>query len=326
MQILYLIGNGFDINLDMKTRYTEFCKFYQNVSTESTVLKSLKENIKKDVYTWSDLEFRLGEYTDQLETFEEFEEIYDDLLEKFGDYLQLIEDSVDWASADIDKFKMHICNPEQSLMQKEINNLTEFKDKFAKSQWKVDIITFNYTRSIERILNEELNGIIGTHHISYNISLRKILHIHGDLNNMVLGINDISQLKNKNFHKNKKILNAFIKENNNRRQGHTVDEILETRISTANLICIFGSSLGETDKLWWEKIGQHLLKDNECRLIIFTTTNITPKRAIHKKGDYEDELKEIFFSRASFSETDIAAVYDRIYVRANTDMFSNILK
>lgn len=28
MQILYLIGNGFDINLNMKTRYTEFYEHY----------------------------------------------------------------------------------------------------------------------------------------------------------------------------------------------------------------------------------------------------------------------------------------------------------
>jgi hypothetical protein len=327
MQLLYLIGNGFDINLKMKTRYTEFLEFYQAIDTESAVLKELKDNIKQDVYTWSDLEYRLGQYMNGLKKYEEFEEIYDDLLEKFGDYLQDIEENFDWKSVNIEKFKMDLCNPEMSLMQKEINALTEFKNKFAKNAWRIDIVTFNYTRSIERLLNENFTNLaLGTHHVGENISLRKVWHIHGDLNNMVLGVNDISQLNNENFHKNKKILNAFIKEYNNRRQGHTIDEILEKKISSANLICIFGSSLGETDKLWWEKIGIQLLKSEHCKLIIFTNTNIQPKRAIHKKGDFEDDVRETFLKRTNLSESDTEIINDQIYVRANTNMFSELLK
>lgn len=327
MQILYLIGNGFDINLKMKTRYTEFYEHYQDIKTESTTIKNLKENIKKEVYTWSDLELRLGEYMSEIKTYEEFEEIYDDLLEKFGDYLQDVEDKVNWKTTNINKLKMHLSNPEKSLMQKEINKLTAFKETFSKVNWRVDIVTFNYTRSIERLLNEEFTSLnLGTHHSNYNITLRNIWHIHGDLNNMVLGVNDTSQLKNKDFLKNRKILNAFIKQYNNSRQGHTVDEILDTKISSANLICVFGSSIGKTDKLWWEKIGQHLLSNENCILIIFTSTNIKPQRAIHKKGDYEDELRETFLSRTNLNDTEKEKINDRIYVRANTDMFSSLLK
>lgn len=72
MQILYLIGNGFDVNLGMKTKYTDFYKFYQEIETESTILKNLKKNINRKVITWSDLELRLGEYTQSLKTDEEF--------------------------------------------------------------------------------------------------------------------------------------------------------------------------------------------------------------------------------------------------------------
>lgn len=327
MQILYLIGNGFDINLKMETKYTEFYKYYEGIKTENDTIKNLKENIKNDVYTWSNLELRLGEYMKDLKTFKEFEVIYDDLLENFGNYLQNIEDKVNWKSANINKLKMHLCNPEKSLMQREINKLTHFKEKFSNVHWKVDIVTFNYTRSLERLLNEDFSNLkLGIHHNGLNITLRKIWHIHGDLSNMVLGVNDTSQLHNKDFLENKKILNAFIKQYNNRRQGHNVDELLDTKISTANLICIFGSSIGLTDKLWWEKIGQHLLTDQNCNLIIFTSTKISPQRAIHKKGDYEDEVKETFLNRTNLNENEKEKVSDRIYVRANTDMFSSLIK
>lgn len=326
MQILYLIGNGFDVNLNMKTRYTDFYETYKKIETESIVLKNLKKNIVKKVNTWSDLEFRLGEYTENIKTYEEFSEIYEDLLEKFGNYLQDIEDQVDWKSVNFEKFKTHLCFPEKSLMQKEINIIDDFKNKFYNNSWLIDVITFNYTRSIEKLLGENFNSLIlGKHHDNMKIILNSVLHIHGDLNNMVLGINDISQLKNNDFHNNKKILKALIKENNNRRQGHTVDEILETKILKANLICVFGSSIGETDKIWWEKIGKRLLTDENCKLIIFTYVEIKTKRAIHIKGDFEDDLKEIFFKRANLNENEQEKINDRIFVRANTDMFSSLV-
>jgi hypothetical protein len=326
MQILYLIGNGFDVNLNMKTRYTDFYKFYQKIETESDVLKNLKENIKKDVNTWSDLEIRLGEYTENLKSYTEFKEIYEDLLEKFGDYLQETEEQVNWENSNIDKLTDYLCNPENSLMQKEINIIKSFKSEFAKSQWTIDIISFNYTRSIEKLFAENFkNYNLGKHHEIQNIILRTVLHLHGELNNMVLGVNDVSQLKNSNFHKDKKVLNAFIKEYNNKRQGHTVDEILETRISQANLICIFGSSIGETDKIWWEKIGQHLLNNEKCKLIIFTYKEITPKRSIHLKGDFEDETKENFMKNANLNEEEKELIDNRVFVRANTEMFSSLI-
>lgn len=326
MRILYLIGNGFDVNLKMETKYTDFYEFYQKIETESLVLKNLKENIKEDVFSWSDLEIRLGEYTLQLNSYNEFKEIYEDLLEKFGDYLQDIEDKVSWEFANIEKFKTYLCNPENSLKQKEINIINAFKNEFSKVQWTVDIITFNYTRSIERLLDENFKDLfLSKHHDIQNIVLRNILHIHGELNNMVLGVNDLSQLKNYAFHKDKKILNAFIKDFNNKRQGHTVDEILEKRISQANLICVFGSSIGETDKIWWQRIGQHLLHNEQSKLLIFTYIEIKLKRAIHLKGDFEDEVRERFMEIAGLKADEQKIINDRVFIRANTDIFALLL-
>lgn len=143
---------------------------------------------------------------------------------------------------------------------------------------------------------------------------------------MVLGVNDVSQLKSEDFKNNQRVLKTFIKQLNNQRQGHAIDEILETKISQSNLICIFGSSLGETDKIWWEKIGQHLLDSEHSKLIIFTTTDIIPKRAIHKKGDYEDEMREIFLKRTNLNDKEKKIITDKIFVRANTNMFSSLIE
>lgn len=45
MNILFLIGNGFDINLGMQTRYTDFYKYYATVPTSKDSILKLKKEI-----------------------------------------------------------------------------------------------------------------------------------------------------------------------------------------------------------------------------------------------------------------------------------------
>lgn len=327
MEILFLIGNGFDINLDMPTSYSDFFTHYLKIKSTSHPVNKLKEDIKFNVNTWSDLELRLGMYMENFENYEQFEEAYDDLLKELGDYLQLVEDKVNWSLIDSQKFKKYLCNPEESLPARDFNTLRQFKDQFANTRWNVSVVTYNYTRSIEKLLEDNFKNIsIGFHHNSADISLRDVQHIHGYIDDgMVVGINDISQLNNKTFHKNRKVLNMLIKSNNNRVQGHTIDEILEKRISQASLICIFGSSIGDTDNIWWEKIGRKLLSNN-CYLVIFTKANENISgRFKYKNGQWEDVIRERFMSKTLLNENEIESIESRIIVRSNTQMFKDIL-
>lgn len=58
MNITFLIGNGFDLNLNLNTRYTDFYKYY--IKNDPKDL--LSESIKEDYEMWSDLEVGLGEF------------------------------------------------------------------------------------------------------------------------------------------------------------------------------------------------------------------------------------------------------------------------
>jgi len=71
---------------------------------------------------------------------------------------------------------------------------------------------------------------------------------------MVIGVNDISQIKNESFHNSRDVLESIVKSECNRANRNNIDRQLTNKINTANLICIFGSSIGETDNKWWELI------------------------------------------------------------------------
>lgn len=82
MNIVYLIGNGFDINIGLKTRYKDFYDYYLALdsSGDNEHVKKLKEHLKETLSTddkyWSDLEIALGAYTTNFSSLEELELAY----------------------------------------------------------------------------------------------------------------------------------------------------------------------------------------------------------------------------------------------------------
>lgn len=327
MQILYLIGNGFDINLGMKTRFTDFCNIYQEIETDNEALNLLKQNIKENVITWADLEKRFGEYCVNIASFEDFKKIYFDLVENLGNYLEKIENEANLNSVNKGVLFQDLCFPEQALPLGDINDIMAFTSKWTNHEWEINIMTFNYTSTFEKLLGSNYeNSIIGEHHSKKAaINLRNIYHIHGLLNKgLILGVNDISQILNEDFHKNKKIIQTLIKSNYNKGRRTVVDQTCINKISIANLICIFGCSLGDTDNCWWELIGKRLLKD-DCKLIIFTKGEEINARHSYNITWVEDDIKDLFLSKTNLSQEEAENISSKIYVAANTEIFNNIL-
>ena len=66
MNFVYLIGNGFDINLGMETSYDKFYEFYEQQKCTSSVVEKFKSEISDDLQKWADLEVSLGSYTKEV--------------------------------------------------------------------------------------------------------------------------------------------------------------------------------------------------------------------------------------------------------------------
>lgn len=66
MNITFLIGNGFDLNLGLKTHYKDFYNVYckgDECTTDS--VQDLKDDILKKPATWADAELAFGEFSNK---------------------------------------------------------------------------------------------------------------------------------------------------------------------------------------------------------------------------------------------------------------------
>lgn len=324
MEILYIIGNGFDINLGLKTRYSDFYEYYKTLQSKSPNVKKLKDNIGTNFKNWSDLEQALGEYTENFSTVDEFIEVYEDIGDNLGDYLKEQEKRFDFSKIDIKKISEYLAFPERSLLKADKERVEKFKNKWNSEHWDVNIITFNYTNSLEQIFKNDFTSLTLDLHHNFKIILRGFEHIHGYYDNrMIMGVNDVSQIKNQSFHNNQDILDALVKPNCNKVNKTTIDNLCYSQITKANVICIFGSSIGDTDNYWWQAIGEQLKKG--IYLIIFTLGEEISKRWSYKKAKSEREMRNYFLNKTNLNEEEKASCRDNIFVGVNTEMLGSIL-
>ena len=121
MKVVYLIGNGFDLNLGLKTSYSDFYTYYLNIESNDAQIAQLKEHLKYDKDNkgkyryWSDLEIAMGEYTKKFSRREDMEKVYNDLNDNLRDYIMKIEQDHIQSSIDKDKLKRDLAHPEKYL-------------------------------------------------------------------------------------------------------------------------------------------------------------------------------------------------------------------
>nr|WP_262896218.1 bacteriophage abortive infection AbiH family protein [Sphingobacterium faecale] len=321
------MGNGFDLNLGLKTSYRDFYSYYKSIESSKEGVKILKTNIADNFSHWSDLELALGQYTENFKNTDDFDEAFEDIGEQLAEYLKNEENNFDFSRANKEKLFEDLVKAEVFLTPAESKKIADYKLRYVHHSWAVDIVTFNYTRIIEGIIGGTTVTKIGNHIASnVHVELRGIDHIHGYVDDrMVLGVNDVSQLKNQKFHQNVDILEAIVKQRCNSGQGHTIDDQVVAKIKEANMIIIFGSSLGDTDNMWWELIGEKL-KREPIPVIIFTRgEEVISPRIAYKNNRTKRAMVDYFLKKTKLNGGDIERVKDNIFVGLNTSMFQSAI-
>lgn len=320
MKILYIIGNGFDINLGLNTRFTDFYKYYLDVESNSDKVKLLKKEIDKNIENWSDLEVAFGQFTKQLSTTEEFDEVFEDILTHLSNFILLEDEKIQ--IEDTSKFYSSLAFPELYLPLADMNTIADFKKKWVNVSQTIHIATLNYTKSFEKFIDIGDNIINTTS--GKGSYVKSIIHIHGYANDrMILGVNDHSQIGNEEFREDVDVLESLLKPICNRVYKHTEDSQTLSIIGESNLICIFGSSLGVTDNHWWQAIGDRL-RYKETKLLIFVRRSRINPIVGFRFGRIEREIKNQFIERANIKEENIEAVRSKIIVAVNTTLFNEV--
>lgn len=175
----------------------------------------------------------------------------------------------------------------------------------------------NHTQTIESILPKH-NSLgyyaVGRNGVKY--TLGKIKHIHGYTNqNVVLGVNDSSQIRNKIFHNDIEISEMFIKHEANANQRHGIENECYNIIDEADVIYIYGSSLGETDIYIWKLLGKRL--EEGKKIIIFKNGGGIDPRFGHHRSRVRREVKNKCITLSGIDEK----YGENIYVGIKSEIF-----
>jgi hypothetical protein len=321
MNILYLFGNGFDINLGLKTKYIDFYEYYLKNESDSELVKKLKLNIFDNIKHWSDLELALGGYTLNFQKVSDFDEVYEDILNSLCDYLDKESESYDFNTLKKDVFFKNLCQAETFLSNADMNELVEYSSKWGTNARIINIINFNYTPSIKNILEGyRPQDPIGVYN-NTKFYLKELIHIHGYTSERtILGVNDKSQVLNEKFHNDNDFVEALIKIESNSRQRHNVDKRCENLINRADMIFIFGCSLGETDKFWWKLIAENLKRG--MKVIIFFRAEEQNPRLAHKVLRIQRNVKKMFLAMSDLTVDEHEELSQHIYIKVNADIFN----
>lgn len=323
MNILYFIGNGFDLNLKMKTSYQDFLNFYKKIHNDSSTIKEFKKEIDENYLDWSDLEVNLGKYTEKLESPACFEEIHTDLVDELANYLTSVQNTSLKSSLqqlDSKKFIKDLFTPEIYMDVANIRSLKSYFETQHKPK-DVNIVTLNYTNTIESILEldkgkaRHSSVLIDTlSSVTEKQNIQQLLHLHGTLEeNMALGVDNLEQVLHKEFKNNQDVTESIIKPLCNRVSAHAIDQDCNRLLANAHLICIFGSSIGKTDETWWKRIADQV-KKRDCRLIVFMHEPNLNKR----RGQEKRKLARACWKR--FSDQELPD--NKVFFAFNTEMFN----
>lgn len=326
MNILFIIGNGFDLRLGLPTSYPDFLNHYKKQNPKHNIeVKTSKEEFFKFIglvenEEWKDLEVSLGNFTSHLTDKTRFLEFYRDINLSLVDYLSDIEEEANSTFTDeqSEHLKQSLLTPYNYLNNREKER---FKNHLGGNLY-ASIISLNYTSFLETLCKGHIE--IGKY---YDIPdsppvfrLNQIKHIHGRLTekSILLGVDNEEQISNKDFRLDEDILDVMIKPRGNENIGSLIDRECQDLIKEADVIYIFGSSLGETDKMWWTAIKERF--SNSQAIILYFVHDKNAISTLSTEMSFKRSARQQLI-RALGLEGDEANYRDRIFIALNTAMF-----
>jgi predicted transport protein len=344
--ILFLIGNGFDLNLGLRTKFSDVAEKYikDHENTSDLNIQKFKKELVTNYEKWADFEREMGEYTktfdpsnknDLASQIDSFREI---LIRKLGDEESRVEYNTN---------KEHIF----TVFRKSLTSFIDYLPAASKltispiisassknMNFCYDFITFNYTNVLDKCIGLIKSDKERSSRNKVNFrttvnadqreryvadTLGKVLHIHGTLQKgLILGVDNASQITNRDL-SNDEDIQWMIKPYVNNELGEHNDIEAKKLIDRSSIICVFGMSIGETDKTWWDYLISWLKTDETKHLIIFFYNDkideTNPRMIINNKK----EVKNKFFSIVgNVEDEERKQCENRIHIPSNnSDMF-----
>lgn len=329
MEIVYMLGNGFDLNLGLKTSYKSFYEYYIKTGSKNEIINKFKNELNKNLDLWSDLEEALGVYS--LNFIAKDKDKFIDLLEDIQDHLAIYISEqnlkLNVPNFNKNKFIEDLMTPTKYLDERDLVHFQNYisTKNINMNSSSISVITFNYTNSFEIITGWNGKRIILGKYSNDNrlkpLNLKNVIHIHGTTeSNMILGVNDEEQISNVEICNDDELKESFVKSVMNYGTRTLRHERCVELLNSANIVCVFGMSFGKTDKCWWNLLIDNIRTKNQI-VIIFDVAKKFSKLREYKFNRIKLNIKEKLLKHCSISEDEVSKIIDNIYVVLNSDMF-----
>ncbi|SFB30092.1 Bacteriophage abortive infection AbiH [Acetitomaculum ruminis DSM 5522] len=328
MKITFMVGNGFDISIGLKTSYKDFEKWYCELPSDSPCVRTFKEDILNHYQYWSDFERALGDYSKYFtpENAMDYLKCAEDATRALDQYLKMLlseRPENEPEEVILDNLRRRLVCFYSELKTSEKNMFFEMFEEDKESDSEMRVVSFNYTNSLDYYVKLLAKKPIDTWKyltLTHTMKMNPVvLHIHGTTDMYpILGVNDKSQVTNVELFNVPDFKEALIKRETIRAIGENWDEELMKVIDESDIIGIFGLSLGETDAVWWEKIVDWLNESANRRIIIYDYSldppnNILVRELLVKTRKVKNKLRR-YDTRGVWEN-----VEDRVHVVFNTD-------
>lgn len=326
MNILFLLGNGFDINLGLPTSYAKFYDYYLSDRLKPELLndnvKKLRDDIGENRADWADLELQMGRYLMKVNDEQTADSIHRSLKLSLIEYLNSVLNGFSCDDGQRKKFIADLTSPEKYMLVEDRNAILEFKQR--ETYKNVNVISFNYDDIFESIVGFGSAPV----KLNDNYKLNCVEHIHGTLKgSLVIGLDNEAQIHNAKLLESSFLRNKYIKSNYCKIVRDGRDSRCKSLINSADVFYMFGLSIGETDKRWWVYIAERLRTSN-AKLIIFwfDKDNRFTSQDVVEQFEEEQRIKNLFLSFSDFDEINREVLFSQIYVKIFTQQESGFLK
>ena len=319
MQLTCIVGNGLDIGLGMKTRFTDFIDLhYLKLERDpnsvlgrfQALLRADKERAERERVwrDWADAEREFGQLNvpvlDPKRPFEDFEMCLTDFKKEFNVFLKKQNDAIrippERELELYTKFCLSVLNLGTLLRRKYSRRFYEVLP--ANQSVGINIITFNYTAVLDRLLkfiskfseNNMLVGDLANGQKRY-FRIRRIHHVHGALSSdMVFGVDDLDQIKNEKVRQGCAAHKYLVKKTVDEVLGNENEQVAAQLIAESGCIVTLGLSFGVTDKSWWDILFKRVFTDKALLVpCVYQEKEGVPPLPEQTKL-YEDAYRQMF--------------------------------
>lgn len=345
MDVTWIIGNGFDMNLELETGYRSFLEKHYLAdkaadSHKDDLVSRIGEAPLAKGTHWSDLEMLLGFATSkyaQNET-EEFHNAFEDIQRQFITYVHEQELTLP------DKLpEAWLSEFWQSVRRTDKRMVTMDQRRFifnaeTRESIRYRFICLNYTHVFDRFLDEgrALFDSSGTRQIGnsfYEDSVFPVLHLHGEVveeegaeeegDSIVFGVASPQQFTGGSFAQNAEFCDMWVKGNKNSTiYGNDKSTQMSEMIAQSHVILIYGCSFGDSDAYIWQEIGERLRSTVPVNVVLFV--HGLPDRHGQQSRLYQRRKNEAlmrFAIAAGLSDDELERVRERIIILASSDIF-----